>query len=152
MVAVLGVVIMSNRYWFSDRMRDRHWYDEQDNDDQWIKENSMQNKYIQVFEGFLNDNSEGIAKNAKAPRFRSSASGKSAIVTTQDIPAGSVITFGAWTGKGNYGHYIKLSGQLVVGESSPPIHPQQHVQSQSAPPQQQAPQQQDDPFDDDIPF
>lgn len=127
------------RRWF--RNHDQEWYEQQDKDKQWIKENEM-TTYTQVFEGFLNDNAEGLLKNAKAPKYRSSGSGKSAIVTTIDIPAGSVIALAAWGGKGNYGQYIKISGQLV--------HPDQHSQ----PPQQQAPQQQQEPppFDDDIPF
>ncbi len=95
-------------------------------------------KYTQVFDGFLNDNAEGVQKNAKAPRYRSSGSGKSAIVATQDIPKGSVIAFAAWGGKGQYGPYIKLSGQLVEADNAPQQQPQQ---DQVAP-----------DFDDDIPF
>ena len=136
-LVALGAVTVTNRYWFSDRMQDKHWYDEQDKDQQWIEENSMP-KYTQVFEGFLNDNAEGVAKNAKAPKYRSSGSGKSAIVAQCDIPAGSVIAFAAWGGKGNYGNYIKLTGQLVEAD---------HMPTQQAP----APQTPPD-LDDDIPF
>jgi len=122
-----------------DQYRREKWYDEQNKDKQWIEENSMA-KYTQVFDGFLNDNSEGVQKNNKAPKYRSSGSGKSAIVATQDIPKGSVIAFAAWGGKGQYGPYIKLSGQLVEADHMP---------------QQQAPQGQTEgqhDFDDEIPF
>ena len=122
-----------SRRWFRDR--DQEWYAEQDQNKQWIKqqENKMA-KYTQVLEGFLNDNSEGVQKNAKAPKYRSSGSGKSAIVTTQDIPAGSVIAFAAWGGRGDYGPYIKLTGQLIGQDD-------------------QAQQAQPEPgFDDEIPF
>jgi len=140
------VLVVRDRSWFRDH--DQEWYEQQNKDNKWIEENNMAN-YTQVFEGFLNDNSEGVQKNAKAPKYRSSGSGKSAIVTTQDIPAGSVIALAAWGGKGQYGPYIKISGQLVHPEhmpSSPSEPPQQNYQ-QAPPVQQQAPD-----FDDDIPF
>lgn len=97
-------------------------------------------KYTEVFEGFMNDNSEGVQKNAKAPKYRSSGSGKSAIVAKQDIPAGSVIAFAAWGGAGRYGPYIQLKGQLV----EPDHMPSQPMQNQSA--------VVDNELDDDIPF
>lgn len=93
--------------------------------------------YTEAFEGFLNDNAKGIQKNAKAPRYRSSGSGKSAIVALVDIPKGSIISFAAWGNKGQYGPYIQLKGQLVEPEHMP----EQTDQSQPAP-----------DFDDEIPF
>lgn len=135
------IVVTVTRRWFRDRdpkelYGDQDWFKEQNKDKQWIEENSMP-KYTQVLEGFLNDNSEAQQKNEKAPKYRSSGSGKSAIVVTQDIPAGSIIAFAAWGGKGKFGSYISLKGQLVEPDHMP----------QSAPQEQQP-----DPFDDDIPF
>ena len=124
------------------RLFRERWYEDQDKNKQWIEENEMAS-YTQVFEGFLNDNAEGVLKKSKAPKYRSSGSGKSAIVTTQDIPAGSVIALAAWGGKGNYGPYIKISGQLVNQDQQAPSPQQTHAASQQQPPQD---------FDDDIPF
>lgn len=158
----MGALAVRNRSWFRDRDPREYsdWYKQQDKDNNWIEENNMAT-YTQVFEGFLNDNSEGVQKNEKAPKYRSSGSGKSAIVATQDIPAGSVIALAAWGGKGQYGPYIKISGQLVHPDQQQnyqqPVQqaPQQNYQQppQQAPQQQAAPQQEaPPPFDDDIPF
>lgn len=72
-------------------------------------------EYKKVFEGFLNDNAEGVAKNPKAPKYRSGG-GKNAIRVTEDIPKGTVIYLAAWGGKGEYGPYIRMTGQVQASE------------------------------------
>lgn len=100
-------------------------------------------KYTEVFSGWMNDNSEGQQKNKNAPKYRSSGSGKSAIVATHDIPAGSIIALAAWGSKGQYGPQIQIKGQLVE-----PDHMPQQTQTNEAQPQEQ----EKPDFDDDIPF
>ena len=121
------------------RFRIRDWWDQQDRDKDWIREQeqrSMSN-YKEVFSGILGDNSKGVQANSKAPKYRSTSTGKNVIVAKEDIPKGSIVTFAAWGGSGQYGHYIKLSGQLVEPEHMPTTD-----QSSESPPD----------FDDDIPF
>ena len=96
-------------------------------------------KYTPALSGFMNDNAKGKQQNNNAPDFRSSGSGKSAIVTLVDIPKGSVISFGGWKTQSQYGESIQLRGQLVEPDHMP-------NQNHSAP-NQSAPD-----FDDSMPF